>query len=192
LASQSARVPFSQIPADLECSAVDFDVRLCVIILTVLANALSLIALLVSTVTFGLAQHFQRAADRRSRIPVLVFDYDPEFHWRIRNVGNGPALNIDFAIKKNYDDEEWQHPTRIPPIARDSSFSLTWLGTSDVDVMAAAYEDFLAADTSGRARTYTVLMTNDKNQIVPRRELPAWDASQSMTHWERQKAIVPH
>jgi hypothetical protein len=35
-------------------------------------------------------------------------------------------------------------------------------------------------------------MANDKNQIVPQRELPVWDISESMAHWERQKAIVPH
>jgi hypothetical protein len=160
--------------------------------MAVLSNVLSFVAIFVSAVTFGLAQQLQRVAERRSRIPVLVFDYDPELHWRIRNVGNGPALNIDFAMKKNPDDKDWQHPTRIPPIARDSAFSLTWLGTSDVAVMAAAYEDFLAADTARRGRTYTVRMANDKNQIVPRRELPVWDISESMAHWERQQAIVPH
>lgn len=157
-----------------------------------LANSLSLVAIFISTVTFGLAQRLQRAAERRSRIPVLVFDYDPDLHWRIRNVGNGPALNIEFAIKKDYNDKDWQLPTRIPPIARDSAFSLTWLGASDVAVMAAAYEDFLAADTARRARSYTVRMAYDKNQIVPRRELPVWDISESMAHWERQKASVPH
>jgi hypothetical protein len=158
-----------------------------------LANVLSLIALALSAGTFGLAQLFQRAAERRSRIPVLVFDYDYDSDkdrpWRIRNVGNGPALNIEVAIKSGKDDESWQAATRIPPIARDKEFRLTWLGDSPITEIAASYQDFLAVDVPGQVRNYTVHMRDDKNQIVPKRkrDQPEWSTSETEPHWKRQE-----
>ncbi len=158
----------------------------------VLANTLAAGALILSLVTFGLTQRFASAADRRARIPVLVFVYDPTGHWLLRNVGNGPALNITLAIKASHDDREWQKPTRIPPIAKDAERKLPWLGDDDYAVLAASYEDFLAADNRRRSRVYTVTMAYDLNRIVPSHELPRWTVEESMAAWQREQAAGGH
>jgi hypothetical protein len=152
----------------------------------VTSDILSIVALTLSALTFFLAQRSAGAAERRSRIPVLVFTYDSRGYWLLRNVGNGPALNIVMAIKARHDDTSWQKPTRIPPIGRDDEFQLAWLGDSNVAVMAASYEDFLAADTQGESRGYTVRIEHDENRVVPRRELPRWDLSESLAYWQRE------
>lgn len=152
-----------------------------------LANALAAVALILSAVAFGLTQRLASAADRRSRIPVLVFVYDSNGHWLLRNVGNGPALNVVLATKASHDDQEWQKPTRIPPVARDSEFELAWLGDEDYAVLAASYEDFLAADNMRRSRSYTVSMAYDLNRIVPRRELPRWTIDETEAYWQHEQ-----
>ncbi len=55
-----------------------------------LATTVSIAAILLSGVTFGLSYRASRAAERRARIPVLVFVYDGAQGWLLRNVGNGP------------------------------------------------------------------------------------------------------
>jgi hypothetical protein len=155
-----------------------------------LSNTIAVVALILSVVTFGLAQRFTSAADRRSRIPVLVFVYESNGYWILRNVGNGPALNITLAIKAKHDDRDWQNPTRIPPIGRNDEFRLSWLGDSDIAVIAASYEDFLTADNPRRSRVYTVSMVDDINRVVPRRELPHWSAGESMAQWEREQRRI--
>lgn len=151
-----------------------------------LSNIIAAAALILSMLTFGLAQRTARAADRRSRIPVLVFVYDPSGRWLLRNVGNGPALNITVAMKVNHEDHDWKNPTRIPPISRDREFQLTWLHDYDVAVLAASYDDFLSADNSGKSREYTVQMAYDLNRVVPRRELPRWELTDTLAHWQRE------
>jgi hypothetical protein len=147
------------------------------------SNTLACAAIIFSVVTFAWTRTSAQASDRRSRIPVLVFVYETD-HWLLRNVGNGPALNIVVAIKNGHEDSQWQKPTRIPPIGRDDGFRLSWLGDSGPAKIAATYEDFLAADTPGKSRFYTVQIEYDINSINPGRSLPDWGASQSIAHWE--------
>lgn len=90
-------------------------------------------ALFISVVSVGIAfasfvVNFvlnQRAAVR-ARKPVLVFVDDPEEGcWVLRNVGNGPSLNVLIAQRA---EGRWFNPVRVPPLGRDSSFPLRWLG----------------------------------------------------------------
>jgi hypothetical protein len=150
---------------------------------------LSVIAIVLSAVTFGLTYRAGQAADRRSRIPVLVFVYDEHRGWLLRNVGNGPALNITTAIRKTHEqaEDEWEAPTRVPPIERDGEFELHWLKHANVAVLAATYQDFLAADTSHKARVYTVTSAYDLNQIVPGHLLPDWSVARSVPHWHQKQ-----
>jgi hypothetical protein len=104
-------------------------------------------ALLISTVsvTIALASFVvnlwlnQRAAVR-GRKPVLVFVDDPkEGCWTLRNVGNGPALNVLVAQRNK---GTWFNPVLVPPFGRDSSFPLTWLGRTNSDGVGVSYTDF--------------------------------------------------
>lgn len=118
-------------------------------------------------------------------MPVLVFVYEDCGRWLLRNVGNGPALNIDVAVKFKHGDHEWELPTRIPPISRDGEFHLSWLGALNVAVLAAAYEDFLREGKSKRSSEYTVQSAYDLNRVVPKRELPRWDVNDTVPAWQR-------
>jgi hypothetical protein len=87
-----------------------------------LSVTLAVAALALSLVSFVLTYRAGHAEDRRSRIPVLVFIYDDaRGGWALRNVGNGPALNVLVAQKHVKGDRcgQWYRPVRVPPIARD-------------------------------------------------------------------------
>jgi hypothetical protein len=156
-----------------------------------LAIAISIAAIVVSSVTFGLNYRASKIAERRLRIPVLVFVYDGVQGWLLRNVGNGPALNIEVAQKVVYDNQPsyWVNPVRVPPIARDKEVVLSWLGHDNLHGLGAVYEDFLGADEGTRGRVYTVTCSSDRNLIVPERHLPAWPEADIVASW--QAAIAP-
>jgi hypothetical protein len=56
-------------------------------------------ALALSLVSFVSTYQAGHEEDRRSRMPVLVFIYGARGGWTLRNVGNGPALNVLVAQK---------------------------------------------------------------------------------------------
>jgi hypothetical protein len=148
--------------------------------------ALSVAALVGAAITFGIGYRANRAAERRSYLPVLVFVYDAEEQWVLRNVGNGPALNVVVASKINHDDPEWTMPTRVPPLPRDGEFRLAWLAPLDPAVLVATYEDFLAIETT-RAGRYTVTVSYDVNRVVRGSALPNWTVSETLAHWQREQ-----
>jgi hypothetical protein len=150
-----------------------------------LATAVSIAAILLSAVTFGLSYRASRAAERRARIPVLVFVYDGHQGWLLRNVGNGPALNIEVAQKVIRGEQagSWINPVRVPPIGRDKEILLSWLGGDNPHGLGGVYEDFLSADEGVAGRTYTVTCGNDRNVIKPGRHLPEWPESEIKAQW---------
>jgi hypothetical protein len=151
-----------------------------------LATAASIAAILLSVVTFGLSYRASRAAERRARIPVLVFVYDGAQGWLLRNVGNGPALNIEVAQKvvRGKQAGSWIKPVRVPPIGRDKEILLSWLGDT-LNGLGGVYEDFLGADEGVAGRTYTVTCGNDRNVIKPGRHLPEWPESEIVPQWRK-------
>src|ERR1041384_6175962 len=86
---------------------------------------LSSTALLVSVVTFALNYRHTRGSAVLARKPVLIFEYDGELGWVLRNVGAGPALNVIVAQKRVGGD--WFNPVRVPPLSKDGRFLLAWL-----------------------------------------------------------------
>ena len=157
-----------------------------VMLVSMLTIAISVAALLLSAVTFGLAYRASKAADRRSRIPVLVFVYDISQGWLLRNVGNGPALNIEVAQKvvSGKHAGSWFSPVRIPPLGRDKETVLSWLNHDNIHGLGAVYEDFLSADEGKPGRTYTVTCGRDRNVVVPGRQLPTWSESEINAQWQ--------
>jgi hypothetical protein len=150
------------------------------------AIAVSIAAIVVSGVTFGLSYRASTAAERRSRIPVLVFVYDGRQGWLLKNVGNGPALNIEVAQKVVRGEEAgaWLNPVRVPPIARDNESVLAWLGHDNLHGLGAVYEDFLSADEGKPGRVYTVTCGKDRNTVRPGRHLPTWAEAETLSSWE--------
>ena len=145
-------------------------------------------ALLISVATLGVTYRSWQLADRRSRLPVLVFLDSPGPRWRLKNVGNGPALNIVVAQKFKHGDTEWVEPTRVPALGRDEELALTWVaGGGNVDVPAAAYSDLVGADGRGRGRRFTTLCANNINTVEPGERIPAAVISASQPDWRRLK-----
>ena len=150
------------------------------------SDALSVAAVLTAVVSAVVSYLLSRGADRRSRIPVLVFTYDPERGWLLRNVGNGPALNI--LVARHTTDRGWFDPVRVPPIARDAELVLAWLGHWDSGTLGATYEDFLGADRAQAGRAYTVTCGRDMNHVRPGRHLTGVRTAGSVAMWEATAA----
>ncbi|HZC99842.1 MAG TPA: hypothetical protein VFA46_06520 [Actinomycetes bacterium] len=150
-----------------------------------LTTGLAVAALVISLITFVLSYRATTAAERRSRLPVLVFVYDGNRGWLLRNVGNGPALNIIVAQKHTRGSQagDWYNPVRVPPIAREAEFPLSWLDPASDFGLGAVYQDFLSADVKGGGRVFTVTCGNDLNAVTPGRLLPSWAEREIWRHW---------
>lgn len=125
----------------------------------------SITALGFSIVSFLIGFRSARAVERRGRMPVLVFQYDGQRGWVLRNVGNGPALNVVVAKKhvQGPDRDTWFDAVRVPPLGRDSELLLKWLGHQGDFGLGALYDDFVADEEGGRS--YTSTCGNDLTQI---------------------------
>ena len=75
----------------------------------------AVLALVVSIGTFVYASVRERKAKVASIRPLLVFLYDGESGWYLKNVGQGPALNVILSHKSK-DDGDWITPVRVPPV----------------------------------------------------------------------------
>jgi hypothetical protein len=150
-----------------------------------LATVVSIAAILLSAVTFAFSYRASRAAERRARMPVLVFLYDGAQGWLLRNVGNGPALNIEVAQKIVGGEQAggWINPVRVAPMGRDKEVLLSWLRDDSLHGLGAVYEDFLGADEGAAGRAYTVTCGNDRNIVKPGRHLPKWPESEIVAQW---------
>lgn len=52
--------------------------------------------------------------------PIWVFHYNREQGWSVRNVGNGPTLDVLIA-RRTDDQSDWTYPVRIAPVSKDGS-----------------------------------------------------------------------
>jgi hypothetical protein len=133
----------------------------------------SVIALVVSVISFGMSYQQSEKGAVTGMMPVLVFVYDKEGQWLLQNLGNGPALNIVIA-EKTTDNSEWTNPVRIPPLPREGRFPLhvnvnaRWLGASYTDI---------------EGREYSATCINDDSRVKSGRVLPRWTPSEVRPHW---------
>jgi hypothetical protein len=129
--------------------------------------AISVVALVLSATTFGVNLWIGHRAEVRARKPVLGFVDDPGAGcWTLKNIGNGPALNVIVAQRT---DGEWFDPVRCPPLAKDEVLALQWLGRVDDTGLGAEY-----ADAEGRIYTSTV--GGEVLRSYEGRRLPDWNA----------------
>jgi len=115
-------------------------------------------------------------------MPVLVFEYDGRRGWLLRNVGNGPALNIVVARKhmQRPIDGEWFDLVRIPPLSRDGEMLLDWLQHDNEHGLGAAYDDFTQRTSGGSS--YTTTCGDDLSEITVGR-LFGTGGSEIRPHW---------
>ena len=137
---------------------------------------LSSTALLVSLVTFALSYRHSRRSAVLTRKPVLVFEYDGDVGWVLRNVGAGPALNIIVAQKRV--GGEWFNPVRVPPLSKDGKFLLAWLNHVNTTGLGATYVDT-------EQLQYTSTCGNDLSQACSGTLFGPWPEEQIGRHWNQ-------
>jgi len=137
---------------------------------------ISAAALVVSIGSCTLSYNLSRQSAITSVRPVLVFQYELGSGWSLRNVGNGPALNILIAMKKD-DRAEWAQPMRIPPLPKDGLFSLQkWPVYGGARVLGASYFDV-------QQRPYSTSCVNDLSTIQEGNVLKTWPDDAIRRHW---------
>jgi len=101
----------------------------------------------------------------RARKPVLVF-VDESGRWVLRNVGNGPALNV-LVAQRDTKAKTWFNPVLVPPFARDTSHTLEWIDAAADPGLGARYEDF-------ESRRYTATLGGETARTYDGDRLPEW------------------
>lgn len=135
----------------------------------------SVAALIVSIISFSLTYSFSTKSAITSVRPVLIFEYSQQDGWSVRNVGNGPALNILIAMKD--DTSDWKMPVRIPPMQKDGRFSLHWVGHLNIRTLGASYTDIAE-------RTYSSTCVDDLSNTYDGNKLEQWVESDITAHWK--------
>lgn len=146
------------------------------------SDVIASMALFVSISTFGLGYFFNWKAERTKRKPILAFEYRPDMGWFINNVGNGPALNIVIAFKGQFVD--WKYFVRIPALAEDSTFHISWIGHLSVWSLGAVYTDFQRIQ-------YTSKSMHDENFIEDGNTILVPQGYEVPRHWHHAKIDDP-
>jgi hypothetical protein len=111
--------------------------------------------------------------------PVLVFVYESE-KWVLRNVGNGPALNV-LVAQRDTKKKTWHSPVLVPPFAKDTSLVLEWFDVRENFGLGATYEDF-------ENRLYTSTLGGETSRTWDGERLPKWERigknRQVMRYWD--------
>ena len=141
---------------------------------------LSSVAFVVSTVAFVLNYRHTRRSAALARKPVLVFEYDGNYGWALRNIGVGPALNVVVAQKRG--GGEWFNPVRVPPLAKDGKMVLSWLGHVNSTGLGATYSDSEQAP-------FTSTCGNDLSMAFSGTKFGPWEESRIGRHWNQKQYL---
>lgn len=142
--------------------------------MSILNTIIAGVAICVSIISFLITiwtWHRSRVISLR---PILVFEYDGTKGWIIRNLGNGPALDITVAMKPQ--NGKWVSPVRIPPLSRGGQFLMEWLNHTNIHALGAIYRDI-------EERFYTSTCANDLSKVAIGRHLPVWPEEEIKRHW---------
>lgn len=137
---------------------------------------LAAIAIVVSLCTFGLSFWFTWRSSVTAKRPVLVFVYQGNTGWLLRNIGGGPALNVTVAQKVV--GGEWFNPVRVPPLAKEAEMVLKWLGHVNTTGLGAIYTDY-------EDRPYTSTCGNDLSRTFRGRRFGPWPENRIGRHWNQ-------
>jgi hypothetical protein len=133
-------------------------------------------ALVVSIGSCTLSYNLSHQTAVTSVRPVLVFQYDLSSGWSLRNVGNGPALDVLVAMKKD-DHADWTQPMRVPPLPKDGQFGLQkWPVYGSARVLGSSYLDV-------QQRQYSTTCINDLSAIHEGNALKTWPDDAIHRYW---------
>ncbi len=136
-------------------------------------------ALVVSVISFSLTYRLSTQTATTSVRPALVFEYSQDTGWSLRNVGNGPALNV--VIAERTDTSPWANPVRVPPLPKDGKIQLAWIAHQNVRTLGATYVDI-------DNRSYSSSCTNDLSTTQDGNILGNWPDGEISRHWQLPKA----
>ena len=129
------------------------------------ATVIAIVSVAIAGTSFVVNFLIGQRAAVRARKPVLVFVDDPEHQcWVLRNVGNGPALNVLVAQRQS---GQWFNPVLAPPLSKDSAVPLAWLGRVNTTGLGATYSDF-------EDRRYTSTLGGEHSRAYEGSRLPEW------------------
>jgi hypothetical protein len=101
--------------------------------------------------------------------PVLVFERMAGAGWMVKNVGNGPALNVVF-VEGDFDGK-WLNPIKLPSLSKDGLLRLEKLTVAAR--LGVTYTDFDDRLYSSDCTNYITKIRQGK----PPDDWPAFDAS---------------
>lgn len=136
---------------------------------------ISIFALVIAIASTIASIYFSRVNLRTDVLPTLVLVYNQQQGWEIRNVGNGPALNITVAYQ-NHASDTWDAPTRLYPIPKDGVVLIPWVGHNP-DKIGITYNDI-------HNNEYTTITDEDLTKIQKGRLLPSWSNSEVQRVWQ--------
>lgn len=148
---------------------------------TILASLALIISIVGVVLQYQLSWKSAAAAER----PLLVFEYDVNAGWMVRNCGNGPAVNVLLMFKGDCSDSEWLFPLRIPAVGSGSDFELSSIGHINVRTLGAWYEDFSGS-------VYWTESTDDKNTFRSGRRYPALNEADVKRAWDPNSKLIRH
>ena len=138
---------------------------------------ISLVALTLSIVATISSIYFSNIGMKTNVLPTLVFVYDSDEGWSVKNVGNGPALNV-VVTHQDHGENKWKDPTRLYPISENDVVYIAWVGQNP-DKLMATYTDV-------HNRLYSSLTDEDLTTINDDDVSQPWKDTDIRRIWERQ------
>ena len=153
------------------------------------ATVIAVVSVILAFTSFVVNFWLNHRAAVRARKPVLVFvdDHGDQDCWVLKNVGNGPALNVVMAEREPKKDNHpgtWLNPVRVPALATESDFRLYWLDDVKDRGLGALYSDF-------EGRRYTSLAGDEQVWTYEGNRLPKWAEKEIENYWCANLSNVP-
>ena len=128
---------------------------------------LSSLALLVSFLGY-------RLTAVRNVKPAIIVSYSNESGWHLKNIDNGPGLNV--LVAQRQESGAWFCPVRLPPLGQGDQLHLSWMGHTNVRWIGATYTDI-------DGRHYSSECSDDLTRISAASVFPPWSEKQIGRPW---------
>ncbi len=146
--------------------------------LELISTAFAGVALVVSLIVFFDNRVRELRAARLARQPALVFAWDPSSAtWLLRNIGNGPALDVVIAQRT---EGTWSHPLRMPemPVDGRETVPRRWVEKwSENPGLGARYRSITGEQYATRTQ-------DDVSEVTTGEDVLPVDGSAIEPHWQ--------
>ena len=109
--------------------------------------------------------------------PAIIVSYSNESGWHLKNIGNGPALNV--VVAQRQESGGWFCPVRVPPLGQGDQFHLAWMEHTNVRWIGATYTDI-------DGRDYSSECSDDLTRITAGSVFPQWSEEQIGKAWQQK------